>query len=285
MYMKRYDLLKTTLISIAFIVAVFGDEVAEARHRHRAARPRTPIQRYGEIICNNPGYHCYTVGVTIKEMEVKRRGKVIIVKKKSYDNWKNLWPDEREREIVMKLNRMSIGLRRGMIIAVPDDMTGKTYMDFSPYPQKIGPPGEKLLTWDPALMAWAAYNPDGSLLRWGPGVGGRDYCPDIGRQCRTMDGTFRILKKGGRSYRSSKYPVGCGKEREGKPKIPCATMPWYVRFEPTGGGFHGSPNVVGYNASHGCVRCFTADALWLNQEFAEIGTLVVIKPYPTPLPD
>ena len=224
MLIKRCDLLKISLCLIVFLIAYFGDGVAEARHRHIAARPRTPIQRYGETICNNPGYQCYTVSITIMEREIKRGNRVIIVRKKSYDTWKTLWPDEREREIVMKLNRMCTGLRKGMIIAVPSDMTGKTYMDFSPYPQKIDPPGEKLLTWDPALLAWAAYNPDGTLVRWGPAVGGRDYCPDIGRQCRTLDGTFRILKKAGRHYRSSKYPVGCGKEREGKPKIPCANF-------------------------------------------------------------
>ena len=35
------------------------------------------------------------------------------------------------------------------------------------------------------------------------------------------------------------------------------------------GGFalHGSYEVPGYHASHGCVRMFVNDAKWLNEEF------------------
>jgi lipoprotein-anchoring transpeptidase ErfK/SrfK len=34
-----------------------------------------------------------------------------------------------------------------------------------------------------------------------------------------------------------------------------------------GYALHGSYDVPGYNASHGCVRMFVKDAKWLNQEF------------------
>lgn len=43
-------------------------------------------------------------------------------------------------------------------------------------------------------------------------------------------------------------------------------MPWCMYFH---GGFalHGSYEVPGFNASHGCIRMFVPDAEWLNQEF------------------
>ena len=57
-------------------------------------------------------------------------------------------------------------------------------------------------------------------------------------------------------------------------------MPYCMFFK---GGFamHGSSGVPGYNASHGCVRLFVDDAQWLNQDFADIGTQVIILPYPS----
>ena len=49
-----------------------------------------------------------------------------------------------------------------------------------------------------------------------------------------------------------------------------------------GFALHGSDIVPGYPASHGCVRLFTEDARWLNEDFVETaeegsaGTRVVI---------
>ena len=49
---------------------------------------------------------------------------------------------------------------------------------------------------------------------------------------------------------------------------------------------HGSGDMPGYRASHGCVRMFVRDAQWLNQSFVEStneeknqpGTKVVVRP-------
>jgi lipoprotein-anchoring transpeptidase ErfK/SrfK len=57
-------------------------------------------------------------------------------------------------------------------------------------------------------------------------------------------------------------------------------MPYYMPFYTSDYGFHGSPNVPGKHASHGCVRMFTSDAKWMNRNFAEKGTRVIIRPYP-----
>jgi uncharacterized protein YcbK (DUF882 family) len=50
---------------------------------------------------------------------------------------------------------------------------------------------------------------------------------------------------------------------------------------------HGSPQVPGFNASHGCVRLFSEDARWLNENFAQapdsrnsiLGTKVIVLAY------
>ena len=60
----------------------------------------------------------------------------------------------------------------------------------------------------------------------------------------------------------------------------------YCMFFHKGFALHGSDDIPGYRASHGCVRMFTRDAKWLNEEFVEIssernnflGTKVVVRP-------
>lgn len=54
----------------------------------------------------------------------------------------------------------------------------------------------------------------------------------------------------------------------------------YCMFFKGGYAIHAS-DVPGYNASHGCVRVFYEDAEWLNREFADIGTSVIVRPYET----
>lgn len=99
-------------------------------------------------------------------------------------------------------------------------------------------------------------------------LGGRSYCPDIHRSCRTPTGTYHVMSKGGAGCRSSRYPVGRG----GAPMPYCMFFSKYYAV-------HGSPDVPNYNASHGCVRVLPSDARWLNHNFMHEGTTVVIKPY------
>jgi len=301
-------------------------------------------RRYGERLCDDPAYHCITVGSTVIEREVRTKKGTRTVKKRVSESWAILFPDEREREIARRVNRLGIGLYKGMVIAVPNDMAGKTYMDFSPYPARIDPEllkspaprstaknkakdpakpeqasaehrngtgvkqlsltsslpmesqpatagsadgdsaspavtPEKVLVFDPKLLAWAAYDENGDLVRWGPAAGGKDYCPDVERGCHTRVGAFRVYVKGGPNFKSGKYPVDCGEPDENGKTEACAPMPWFMGFASPGYGFHASGNVPGRNASHGCVRLYYEDAEWLNQRFVEIGTKVVIKPY------
>ncbi len=51
----------------------------------------------------------------------------------------------------------------------------------------------------------------------------------------------------------------------------------YCMFFHGGYALHGSYELPGYNASHGCVRMYKADAEWLNQSFLRIGSKVIVS--------
>lgn len=236
----------------------------------RAAKAE--LLSYGPALCGDTvNFYCHTVGMTTIIEQVETAEGIKLSEKEVLETWELLWGNSIEREIVMKINRRNIKLKKNDVIAIPCDMSGKTFMNFSPYPDFIDAPGEKLVIWDPELLAYAAYDETGTLVRWGPAVGGKDYCSDIGRSCRTKVGEFRIIRKEGPNYRSSRYPVGCSGTR-------CARMP-YAMFFAANYAFHAG-NLPGANASHGCIRLFYSDAEWLNKNFIEIGTWVIIRPYP-----
>lgn len=121
---------------------------------------------------------------------------------------------------------------------------------------------------NPNNLTWTAINQNGKVIRTGKGSGGRSYCPDIHRRCKTPSGTFHVRSKGGSACRSSRYPVGRG----GAPMPYCMFFSQYYAI-------HGSSDVPNRNASHGCVRVRPSDARWLSQHFIKIGTKVIIKPY------
>lgn len=183
------------------------------------------------------------------------------------DNWKKLFPDEEKRDLVMRLNRINLSLHRGMKIAIPHDLSTAASLDFAPLPKTIAAPGEKIIyvSINPKILAWGAYDAQGVLQAWGPVSGGKGWCPDIGRGCHTATGKFAVYQKQGSGCVSRKFPVGRGG----------APMPYCMFFH---GGFalHGSYDVPGHNASHGCVRLFVPDAKWLNQEFVVDDNVAVI---------
>ncbi|MGB9743446.1 MAG: L,D-transpeptidase [Minisyncoccales bacterium] len=253
---------------------------------------------YGEKLCANYlEYECYTVGKKIIRVQTNQGMREQLVTEK----WADLFPNPEKRDFIQRINRQNTELEFGQKIAIPRQIEGKSYLDFSPFPHSVcfydlengvcflakdyadNERSEKNLNWqmpcvegktivfDPRLLAFAAYNQTGQLVYWGPAVGGRKICSDIKKPCQTPQGQFKIVYKTGAHYRSRSYPVGChGKE--------CAAMPYALFFE-DGAAFHASNGLPGKNASHGCVRLFEKDAQWLNQEFAEIGTKVIINPY------
>lgn len=139
------------------------------------------------------------------------------------------------------------------------------YQAFGGY---VTPTGNKTIIVDPNTHAWAAYEGDGQLIRWGRASLGKNWCADTGKPCRTVTGTFTIFSKKGSGCKSSKFPL----PRGGAP------MPYCMHFH-KGFAIHGSNAVPNHNASHGCIRVPVADARWLNQEFAEHGTRVIVRPY------
>jgi len=210
--------------------------------------PVVVLANYGKRLCSKRGYVC--------------------IKAKAGDTWRKLFPNQREEQIVRRINRTNTRLRRGMIIAVPKNLYSINHMEVSPFPRRIEPRGRNVLLINLRLQAFGAYDGYGRLLHWGPVSGGKGWCPDVGRRCGTPRGTFRINSKGGAGCVSTKYPVGRGG----------APMP-YCMFFYGGYAMHGS-FLPGYHASHGCIRMFTEDAKWLNRHFVRRGrggTIVIVR--------
>lgn len=121
---------------------------------------------------------------------------------------------------------------------------------------------------NPRTLSWVAINGNGKVVKSGKASGGRGYCPDIRRSCRTPTGTYHVIGKRGANCVSSRYPVGRGG----------AKMPYCMYFSKFY-AVHGSYDVPNHNASHGCIRVRPGDAQWLYNNFMSIGTKVVVKPY------
>lgn len=203
-----------------------------------------------QSLCSDPRLYCLVV----------RKG----------ETWYSLFPNPQRRALVQRINRMNTGIWPGMRIAAPRDLNATNWMEYTPFSPYRAPSGRKMIIYSPALNAWAAYGPEGNIIRWGPASGGQNWCPDLGRPCHTPSGSFHVYEKRGPGCASTKFPKPYGG----------APMPYCMFFK---GGFamHGSRGgVPGYNASHGCVRLFVDDAQWLNQYFAGVGTQVIILPYP-----
>lgn len=135
-------------------------------------------------------------------------------------------------------------------------------------PKKRPATGGRVFVFNPRRLAWGAYNANGKLIRSGRASGGKGYCRDVRRRCRTPSGNFRVYRKGTGRCRSSKFPLGRG----GAPMPHC--MFFYHGF-----AIHGSPDVPNYNASHGCIRVLPSAAQWLHGNFIRHGTKVIVKPY------
>lgn len=213
---------------------------------------------YGAALCHSPGFTCYLV----------KRG----------DTWEKIAPDLQQRDLLQRLNRMNINPIPGTYIAMPVDLKDMTIYDVSPFPRYITPPGVRTIYVSQKDLAWGAYDPQGNLVWWGPISPGKSYCPDVHKSCSTPNGSYYVQRKGNINCVSSQFPL---KNKDGTKGG--APMPYCMHFW---GGYalHGSTDVPGYAASHGCIRMFTQDAKWLNQYFVtlpqpggQLGTHVIIS--------
>lgn len=210
---------------------------------------------YGTALCGYPQYEC--------------------IKAASGDTWEKLFPDPVQRDLVQRINRSYNYLWAGREIAVPKNLAHVTIYDISPFPLKIEGDHEKEIIVDQEKLAWGAYDDEGNLVWWGPISSGRDKCSDSARSCRTLTGIFRVFSKENVKCTSDVFPIGKGG----------AKMPYCMYFH-KGFALHGSDDIPGVRASHGCVRMFIQDAKWLNEEFVKLsnegnnfmGTKVIVRP-------
>lgn len=136
------------------------------------------------------------------------------------------------------------------------------------FPSSRHTSGRKTFVFSPRAHAWAVYDQSGQRVKTGRASGGQKYCADVGRGCKTVVGHYRVYSKRGVDCVSKKFPIGKGG----------ASMPNCMFFH---GGYaiHGSYQVPDYNASHGCIRVLPSAANWLNNNFMDIGTSVVVESY------
>lgn len=224
--------MKTNMIRLLIAFAVFA--VASASY----------AAKYVKNLCQEDGYICYKV----------QKG----------DTWEALYPDEEQRDVVKRINRTNQKLRAGQTIALPDHDV-LDHIVYAPFEREIAPYDGKAIVIDLSDLAFGAYDENGVLQKWGPISGGKNWCSDVGRGCRTPVGSYEVYSRRGANCVSYKFPIGKGG----------APMPYCMFFK---GGFamHGSPKVPGYHASHGCVRMFTEDAKWIDREFSNGEKLKVI---------
>lgn len=136
-------------------------------------------------------------------------------------------------------------------------------------------PTHKKIVIDLNKLKWFAYQSE-KLIASGKAIGGSRVCSDNRyKSCRTPVGTFKIIQKYGYYKRSIKYPLTCRNFRK------CgAKMYYFMKFHKAGIGMHGSDEInVNKNVSHGCIRLFRDDAKWLNQQFVDTDTQIVILSY------
>ncbi|MBA2656266.1 MAG: L,D-transpeptidase [Tatlockia sp.] len=137
------------------------------------------------------------------------------------------------------------------------------------FPAQREATGKKVFIFDPRATAWAAYDAQGNRVKTGSASGGKDFCEDTGRECRTITGTYHVYSKKGEECTSSLYPIETGGG---------ARMPYCMHFSGSY-SIHAAYDVPNYNASHGCIRVLPGAARWLNQDFMDVGTTVIVKPY------
>jgi hypothetical protein len=210
-------------------------------------------------LCNQSDYHCMTI--------------------KAGDTWETLFNTPKDQDLVQRINRINVHLKPGMVIAIPNHMEELSIYDVSPFPRFIPATGEKSIFVDQSKLAWGAYNEQGELIWWGPASGGigAQHCAKDQGDCTTPSGSFRIIRKQDENCISTVFPVRANGESGG------AMMPYCMHFW-RGIALHGSEEVPGYAASHGCVRLFIQDARWLNEEFIDLpgaggklGTRVIVS--------
>src|SRR3989344_8234613 len=175
--------MKKTITYISILVLGLWIEVS-------IASSETP-EPFGRYLCNNPHFYCMDTPPN--------------------QDWIDLWPNDRQRDLVMRLNRTNVAMKHRAWIVVPKEIKKLSLMDISPFPNVIEDPAhDKIIVVDKRLQAFGAYNEQGYLIYWGPATVGRKWCPDLQSSCLTPNGNYRIYRKEDASCVSKSFPVGEG---------------------------------------------------------------------------
>lgn len=204
-------------------------------------------EAYGLSLCHQPGLHCVAVSPG--------------------DTWEKKFPNVRQRDIVQRLNRANIPLQYRHWLLIPNSWQNLNFMALGPFAEKIDPPGQKLLLVDLRVFAFAAYDPQGNLQYWGPASGGDQWCSDSPLHCQTATGTFKIYRMKGADCVSNKYPIAS----QGGSHMPFC-MYYYQAY-----ALHAYTMTGFAHRSHGCIHLFYGDAKWLQENFVELGTAIIVK--------
>lgn len=137
------------------------------------------------------------------------------------------------------------------------------------FPEKRPPSSKNVFIFDPNYLQWAVYDKEGHRVGFGKGVGGKDYCPDIGESCRTVEGSFSVFRKEDADCTSKTFPID---EGGGAPMPHC--MFFYKGY-----AIHGSSHLPDKNISHGCIRVRKDAAEWINSHYIAPGDTVIVMPY------
>lgn len=180
------------------------------------------------------------------------------------ESWSSLFPSDKARDIVKRVNRQNGFLSEGMILAIPEHLSQLSMLDVAPFPKYRRGFAEKCIVLSLKNQAFAAYDLTGELILWGPISSGASQCLGLAQGCLTPKGSFRINHKEGAGCVSKTYPLRLNGQKGG------GEMSYCMYFN-KGYALHGSEDLPGYAASHGCIRLFSEDARFLNEHFVSVG--------------
>jgi lipoprotein-anchoring transpeptidase ErfK/SrfK len=150
----------------------------------------------------------------------------------------------------------------------------RSQMSGGAVPAKIQGSGSKTFIFNPRAHSWALYDGSGNRVAQGVANGGAGYCPDVGRGCKTPQGSFRVNSKGSVSCKSSRFPI---KRVHGRVVRGGAPMP-YCMFFTNNHAIHGYSHLTNANVSHGCIRVSNSAAAMLHNNLT-VGSRVIVKSY------
>lgn len=189
---------------------------------------------------------------------------------KQYLTWDEMFG--KDALFAQKINRRNMIIWGNHCVAVPNDLTN--ILKYSPFSNEYKTDYKKIILVDLNKLAWASYQ-DNKLVKWGPANGGKGICVETGKyECKTPAGTHSVLKIEGPVIKSKLYPVECKDSKTcGHP------MYFMIKFARRGEGLHGDQRLPGRNVSHGCVRLLKQDAKWLNKQFVNMETKIIVLLY------